>query len=393
MAFRSGSYKTPPRWEHYHGGLGFTDKPMPVTQWRSPRRATMSYNKSGYTTRTIDMIQRNGVHVMESNSRAMLRKIMRQVGKRFPLVWAGEQAFDGFFSTPGTDLATPARIRNGMWESSGCTGPETVCELGAQPQWYHSSAAYCWNPSDPMVDDVAPGAIPHGFKWFWRCDLRGTEYEWYGAGWLWSRLAPWWDNQYGRDWPWTYGQEPKIPLIDPQLMPEAQPIDRPAIAPQKRPYWATPVAPGRGLQGYTAGNTAPTTVVNRPQPPGGTVFPPHVLVAPGPGEKERKSNNMPKWLVRGLNWALQTTEYVDVINAIADAFEYKKRRKPGEGKIPFIYRMWTKATTAQLQQAIINVILNELEDQIVGRVQSPITVPGVGTLRQVGSAWILSPWN
>lgn len=403
MAFQKGgygTYRTKPGWEHYHGGLGFREgsQGLPPTKWQSPRRATMDYNKSGVSgTRIIDMVQRNGVHSMESNTRHMMRKIGRAMGRRFPLVWAAERAFDAFYTDPASDLASPAHTFNPNWSSAECNGVESVCEQGAAPEWFTNERTFCWNPNSPRTDNLVvpqiPGYTVYGYKWFWRCDLRGTQYEWYGAAPTVKRTIGndgYWLDPAIRDWPYTYGQPGRIPLVDPNLLPEAQPIQSPAVQSQRRPYWARPARLRGTSNGREAGYTMPGQ--NRPPPVTVPPLPPHVLQPPARGEKEQKVRG-PKWLIRAVATMLYATEIKDAAQAIADGLGWDKKRKPGEGLIPFIYRRWADATTAELQQAILNVLINEVEDQVVGRLSRPLVVEGVGTFRQVGDTWILQPWR
>lgn len=415
MAFQKGgygSYKMKPSWDVYGSKMMMleSNRPLPVTQWRSPRRSSKNYNMSGGAV--IDLVQQlNGSYGLAKPKPKLVK--LGGVSPLFPVLDLLLDRYIMPMTLPLEPMAGGEQL-NQNWEQV-CREPwhtNVNCYGNLNPSRITYGSAFCvynneWPPgSYPLSGGTMGFGPPQGWVYIPNNCLYPP---WWNSWKQWQRKTAW--DYWGQDLPieTRYWQNPK-PAGDAvtNVFPEALPIGGLAPNPTTRPYYATPQRHPAAVVGREAGYSAPGASLPPPAIP--PTIPNHVKNPPGRDTVERK-RTMPKLLLRLLNWALEVTEYIDIVDAIADGlgyndlitvtkcyngncFTYKVRAVPKTVPVmQFLYDRWLSATDAQLQQAILNVIMNEIQDQIIGRLQSPISVPGVGTFRQVGNTWILSPWQ
>ena len=88
----------------------------------------------------------------------------------------------------------------------------------------------------------------------------------------------------------------------------------------------------------------------------------HARRSPGRGEKERKVKSG-RGAYRVLRWALELTEFKDAVDSIYEAIPGAPRVSWATFRVAYIYEHWDEV---DLNQAVYNLVYNQLEDAIVG---------------------------
>lgn len=288
------------------------------------------------------------------------------------------------------------------WVKRCTTSAPAACIGYPSTGYVSSNDAFCGRSTIPPA--WTGTGRKHIYTEHVRCDTGGS--PWWSLRWTSGMTAAAYNTRpvYWSPLPRPMPMPDFYPDLLPDVLPAAQPVNLPQPRPVHVPYKLRHVA-------RRAHNRA-----NRPNAGSNyqwphrrwlkeqrEVFKKHQLVRPGRGERENKKT-IPKWMSVALRAALEVTEWIDVVKAIADGlgynkvikvckgnFCYYKRAVPKTvGQLQFIYSRFLDATPAEIQQAILNVIRNEFQDEVIGSMSQIDSIHFDGKqLRQIGNVWML----
>lgn len=330
--------------------------------WVSPRRIQGGIS----SPQTIDLVQGpNGQYSMPTRTQALLRKLRAR-----PSPWAlaamlGQLGADyyGPYIWPEAYQLHPGEVKayhlGGTWRYPGGTPGSCDPALsssgllrGWRDQCYWCRTPGHFHTASPPVYNTTTNDIS-----FWRFYRTNASHnEWIRVG------------RFKRDVGDTTAPVPALTAYGlPGLRTDPSEWVRP-VSPRMRRILERH-HPHNNSSGYHAPTSHPSAGSSGSGNTGGggaTVFPPHIRVPPGKNVRENKK----RWnrlFAKVARLALATTEWIDFVDAVADAWNWDPSKGP---KIPFIWNKWMTASDAEIAAALEKITANFLEDNVIGRLSA-----------------------